>query len=146
MQFRRAAADDHFLAQVNVAEHFCNFRQDFKVLLCRGFGNQQENHQPNSLFVRRIKANGLSELKNSGHGRLQTFDAAMRYGNPMPQTRGAQTFTRKQTISDQRTTQAVDIFKQQTDFFKSPFLAGDVHLDKHLRDRKDGRESVHMFQ
>jgi hypothetical protein len=38
----------------------------------------------------------------------------------------------------------MQVFKQQTGFFKSTFFAGDVYLHKGLCRRQDGRESVHI--
>jgi hypothetical protein len=37
----------------------------------------------------------------------------------------------------------MQIFKQQTGFFKSAFFAGGIHLHKGLGRGQDGSESVH---
>jgi hypothetical protein len=71
------------------------------------------------------------------------FDAPVGNGHAVAQTRGTQTLTGKQTVSDHCTVQAVQVFKQQTGLLKSTFFAGGVYLHKGLCSRQDGSESVH---
>ena len=54
-----------------VAEQFGNLRQDFQVLLCGSFGNQQEDEQLHSLFIRCIKPMGRASWKTAAMGVLR---------------------------------------------------------------------------
>src|SRR5207247_8878385 len=76
-------------------------------------------------------------------GRFQTREGAGRNGLAMTQAGGAQTLTGKQAVGDQRTVQAVQVFKQQTGFFKSALLAGRFNTDQHLGGGQNLRKTVH---
>src|SRR5450759_3880592 len=87
----------------------------------------------------------MRQLEYRRHGDFETLDAPMWNSHTMTQAGRSQTFARKQAVSDQRTTQAVNIFKQQAGLFKRPLFAGDIDLRKHLCDGKNGGESVDHY-
>ena len=88
-------------------------------------------------------ATGLRQLQHGGHRRLQALDAPVRNRHAMPQTRGAQTLACKQAIGHCHTSQALLIFKQQTQFFKSAFFAGDLGIQDDVRDGQNSSKAVH---
>ena len=90
-----------------------------------------------------IKTDGLGQLEHRCHGGLEALDTTVGNCHTVAKSGGAQPFTGKQAVGDQRTAQAMQVLKQQACFFKSTFFAGDVDLRKNLRSGEDGRESVH---
>ncbi len=108
------------------------------MLLSRGFRNEQENKQTHRLLIGCIKTNRLSQLKDSGHGRLQALDAAMGNGNAMTQSRRAQSLTGKEAVSDQSARQPMQVLKEKSGFFECAFLAGGFNPDKNLGNRQYG--------
>ncbi|MNV88669.1 hypothetical protein D3C71_1828940 [compost metagenome] len=107
------------------------------------FGHQQKNQQAHGQFVWRIEPDGVQQLEHSSHRCLEALDAPVGNGHAMAQTGGAQAFTRKEAVGDQRARETVLALEQQTRFFKSTLLAGGVNAHKHLSGGQDGGESVH---
>ena len=143
MQRRGIVAGLDTFAQGAVAEHLCNFRKYFKVLLRRSLGHQQKNKQVHGLLIRRIETNRRLQLKNGSHRGLQPFDAAMRYRYAMAQAGGTKALTGKQTVRDERPVQAVLILEQQARFFERALLARRFNADHDLGGGQYLRKPVH---
>lgn len=137
MQLQCIGSARQLLTQRGIAQQFRYFRQNFKVLLCRGFGDQKKDHQADGQIVRRVKTNRLRQLEHCGHGCPQTLDTTVWYRNTVAQSSRPQAFTGEQAIRDQRTAEPVQIFEKKARFFECPFFTGDVDLRKHLRRGQD---------
>jgi hypothetical protein len=86
------------------------------------FGDQQKRSAGRTAWSSGAsKPMGLGQLEHGRHRRLEALDASMRDGHAMPQTGRTQAFAGEQAVGDQGAAQAVQAFKQQAGFFKSPF-------------------------
>ena len=131
------------LAQAGITEQLGNFREDFQVLLRGGFRHQQKDQQADRHFVRRIKTDGLQQLKYRRHGRLQPFDAPVGNGHTMSEPRRSESLPGKQAVCNKRPRKPVLALEEQPRFFKSTLFAGGVHAHKDLSGGEDRGESVH---
>ena len=98
MHCRRIWRCRQYITEILVRKHFCDFRQDFQMLLGDVVWYQQEYQQIHGFAIRRFKWNRFGQADEGRERRFQSFDAAMRYGNAMPKSSRSQAFTGEQII------------------------------------------------
>ena len=130
-------------AQHAVTQQLRNFRKDFKMFLCGGFGYQQKNQQIHSLLVRRVETDSRLQLENGSHRGFQALDAAMRNGHAMPEPGGAKTLAREQAVRDQSPIQTMLILEQQSSLFKRALFTRRFNADQDLGGGQNLRKTVH---
>ncbi len=67
----------------------------------------------------------------------------MRNRYAVPQAGRAEAFARKQAVGHDGAAEVVQLLKQQAGFFKGPFFAGGLNINKNLRGRQYGSKTIH---
>ncbi len=126
------------LAQRPVAQQLRDFRKDFQVLLRGGLRHEQEDEQAHGLLVGGVEADGMRQLENGRHGRLQALDASVGNRDAMAQTGRAQAFPGEKAVGDERAREAMLALEQQPRLLKSTLFAGGIDAHEHLSGRQYG--------
>src|SRR6267143_2540511 len=129
---RRVGGGAHRLAQRAVAEHLRELGEDLQVLLGRLFRHQEHEHEGDRRAVGRVEGNRLREADEGAERFLQALDPAMRDGDALPKTGGAEALARKQAVEHEAPGDAVVILEKQTRLLEQAFLARGLQVHEHM--------------
>ncbi|MBB2927396.1 hypothetical protein FHX59_001809 [Paraburkholderia silvatlantica] len=124
------------LTRFAIRQQLCDLGQDFKMLLRRLFGHEQEDQERDGLTVWRFEGDWLSEAHEGGLRLLQALDAAVRDRDAFAEARGAEALAREKIIGNRAAGDAVLVFEDQASLFEDAFLAGDGQADDDVLDGK----------
>src|SRR6266496_2310163 len=143
MERARVGVGRELAAQLAVAQHLRELRQDSKVLFGRLLGHQQHENEIDGLAVGGVEGHGLSEAHKSADRLLQALDPAVRNRDPLAQAGRAEALPGEQTVEYQTSRHALIVLEEEPRLLEHALLARHIQLQKDVGRGQKLRNKVH---
>src|SRR6185369_2407350 len=104
---------------------------------------EQREHEVHGLPVGRLEGDGRGGAHKGAHGLLQGADAAVGYGDAVPQAGGTELLALEQAVEDARPRDLPGVLEQQPDLLEQALLAAHVQPQQDVVDGQQPRQEVH---
>src|SRR6266700_732159 len=143
MERARVGVGRELAAQLAVAQHLRELRQDSKVLFGRLLGHQQHENEIDGLAVGGVEGHGLSEVHKSADRLLQALDPAVRNRDPLAQAGRAEALPGEQTVEYQTSRHALIVLEEEPRLLEHALLARHIQVQKDVGRGQKLRNKVH---
>src|SRR6266853_1207214 len=143
MERARVGVGRELAAQLAVAQHLRELRQDSKVLFGRLLGHQQHENEIDGLAVGGVEGHGLSEAHKSADRLLQALDPAVRNRDPLAEARRAEALPGEQTVEYQTSRHALIVLEEEPRLLEHALLARHIQVQKDVGRGQKLRNKVH---
>src|SRR6266496_4352209 len=143
MERARVGVGRELAAQLAVAQHLRELRQDSKVLFGRLLGHQQHENEIDGLAVGGVEGHGLSEAHKSADRLLQALDPAVRNRDPLAQAGRAEALPGEQTVEYQTSRHALIVLEEEPRLLEHALLARHIQVQKDVGRWQKLRNKVH---
>src|SRR5205814_10180883 len=115
------------LAQLGVAEHLRELREDLQVRLGGMLRHQHREDERHGLAIGSLEGYGRGGAHERAHRLLEGLDAAMRYRDAVAEPRGAELLAVEEAVEDARARDLARVLEEQPDLLEQPLLAARLH-------------------
>src|SRR6266700_772897 len=143
MERARVGVGRELAAQLAVAQHLRELRQDSKVLFGRLLGHQQHENEIDGLAVGGVEGHGLSEAHKSADRLLQALDPAVRNRDPLAEAGRAEALPGEQTVEYQTSRHALIVLEEEPRLLEHALLARHIQVQKDVARGQKLRNKVH---
>src|SRR6266700_2877721 len=143
MERARVGVGRELAAQLAVAQHLRELRQDSKVLFGRLLGQQQHENEIDGLAVGGVEGHRLREAPKSADRLLQALDPAVRNRDPLAEARRAEALPGEQTVEYQTSRHALIVLEEEPRLLEHALLARHIQVQKDVGRGQKLRNKVH---
>src|SRR6266436_4185087 len=143
MECARVCVRRELFAQLAIAQHLRELRQDLQMLFGRLLGHEQHEHETDGLAVRRVERHRLSQADKSADRLFQALDPAMGNSDPLAKARRAETFPGEQAVEHEAPRHALVVLEEQPGLLEHALLARHIQVEKDVRRGQKLSDQVH---
>src|SRR6266581_3973830 len=143
MECARVGVRRELFAQLAIAQHLRELRQDPQVLFGRLLGHEQHEHETDGLAVRGVERHRLSQADESTDRLFQALDPAVGNSDSLAKARRAETLPGEQAVEHEAPRHALVVLEEEPRLLEHALLARHIQVEKDVGRRQKLRDQVH---